>query len=430
MNFNYYKKNMFFFLKKLYPNIRSITGPGIKDALSFFEKINPELKRLKFKSGKKIFDWTIPDEWFIKNAHIIDLKTKKKIIDYKNNNLHVVNFSKAFNKIINKDKLLKKIYYLENQKNAIPYITSYYKKDWGFCIRHNDLKKFKNDKYKVLIDSNFKKGHLELSHAVVKGRSKKEIFFSSYLCHPSMANNELSGPLVLNGILKYVSEIKNNYYSYRFVIGPETIGSICYLSKFKNQLKKNVIAGFNLSCLGDNRNYSIVYTRKKNTLSDHSLHCLLKNKKNFKKYDFLYRGSDERQYNSPLVDLPVCNFSRTKFGEYKEYHTSLDNLNIVNNKNLKDSLKIMTNLVDDFEKGVFPISKNYCEPFLTKYKLYPTISKKNNKSIYIKNILDFIAYSDGKTSLFEISNILNLPLLKIKKISRFLQKKKLIKVLK
>ena len=414
-------------LKDLFPLCRSITGNGTRKTLSYFEKINSELKRLKFKSGKKVFDWKIPLEWNIKDAYIKHQSGKKFAI-FKKNNLHIVGYSIPINKIINKLELKNKIYTDKKRPNAIPYVTSYYKKNWGFCMSEKQKKKLPNGKYKVFIDSKFSKGYLELSHALIKGRSKKEIMFSSYICHPSMANNELSGPVVLNGIMNFIKKnYKKNYYSYRFVLLPETIGSIAYLSKFYKQLKKNVICGYNLSCVGDERAYSYLSSKEGNNLADLSLQSALINLKNVKYYSFLKRGSDERQYCSPGIDLPICTFSKSKFGEYPEYHTSDDNLNIVSEKGLKESLEVFKNIIIAFEQGIMPKSRILCEPQLGKRNLYSNLSKKNNYDSDLKTRLDLIAYSDGKKNIFEISKIINKPLSLLNKEYNLLIRKKILR---
>ena len=270
---------MFDWCKGIISICRSITGDGLKETLSYFEKINPSLKRLKFKSGKRVFDWTIPLEWKIKDAYIEHTSGKRFAEFKKKNNLHLVNFSMPTKLKLDKKILLKKIHSHPKYKDAIPYVTSYYKKDWGFCLSQNE-KKLPKGKYKVFINSKFIKGNLDISHTLLKGKYKKEIFFSSYVCHPSMANNELSGPVVLNGLIKYIKKVyKKTNFSYRFVLLPETIGSIAYLSKYKNLLKKNVIMGYNLSCLGDDRAYSLIKGPNGKDLSFYVPNSLLKSKK-------------------------------------------------------------------------------------------------------------------------------------------------------
>ena len=407
------KIDIFKIVKDLFPIHRSITGPGIKSSMTYIEKIVPEFKRVKFRSGSRVFDWIVPNEWFINEAFILDKKNKKHA-NFKKNNLHILGFSHPIKKVVEKKELFKHIFTLRNKRNSIPYVTSFYKKNWGFCMSENQKKKLKGKKFKVIIDSKFKKGFLELTHCTFKGKSKKEIFFSSYLCHPSMANNELSGPAVLTKIADYVKNIKNKKFSYRFVILPETIGSICYISKFLKILKRNVICGFNLSCVGDDNSYSHIFSKENNTLADQALGSALINKKNVKNYSFLKRGSDERQYCSPLVDLPFCGFSRSKYFEFKEYHTDKDNLSYISKKGLDNSFDVMKTIIDAFENCFLPKTKIVCEPMLGKRNLYPNISvtgkgnKRAPKDVILRS--DIIAYADGKKNIFEIAKILNKPL--------------------
>jgi aminopeptidase-like protein len=407
-----YENEMLNWAKALYPKHRSITGTGIRESLSYFEKINPELKRIKFKTGERAFDWKIPLEWNIENSYIKHLKSNKKFCEFKKNNLHVVSYSQPINKVLSKKDLLKKIYTLKKQTSAIPYVTSYYKKDWGFCMSEKQKKKLPNGNYKVFIGSNFKKGSLELSHCILPGKSKKEIFFSTYLCHPSLANNELSGPVLLNAIIKYIKKsFKNRHYSYRFVILPETIGSISYLSKFHKELKKNVISGFNLSMVGDERAYTQVFSPENDNLADRALSAALFGCKNVSYLSFLHRGSDERQYCSPKINLPFTAFYRSKY--YPEYHSSKDDFNLVTKKGLKGSFDVIKDIIDSFELGIYPKTETFGEPFLSKRNLYHNLSHKDlffDKIVRLRTNL--IAYSNGKRDIFEIAKILNFPLKK------------------
>jgi len=420
------KKNssMLSWMKDLFPYCRSITGEGIRKSLSYFEKINPEFKRIKFKTGKKIFDWNIPKEWNIKDGYIKH-ESGKKFCKFKENNLNIVGYSKPVNFSIDKNKLIEKIYTLKQQPDSIPYVTSYYNEDWGFCMSEKNKKKLPSGKYSVFIDSELKRGSLDLSHAIVKGKSKKEIFFSSYLCHPSMANNELSGPVVLNKLILFLKErFKKLNYSYRFVLLPETIGSIAYLSKYKNHLKKNVICGYNLTCLGDKGNFSYIKSRNGNTLADSAIESSLKDYKKHKAYSYLQRASDERQYCSPGIDLPLCSFSRSL--DYKEYHTNKDNLKIISQKRLEESLDVLKNIIIALELGLYPKTKILCEPNMGKRGLYPLISKKNTHNDELKLRMDLISYSDGMRNIFEISNLIKQPLSEIIKEYKSLKDHKII----
>ena len=420
------KFDMYKWCQDLFPICRSITGDGIQKTLKYFEKLNPSLKRIKFKSRSKVFDWTVPLEWNIKDAYIKH-SSGKKFADFKKSNLHVVNFSIPINKYIKKKDLIKKIHTLKNFKNAILYVTSYYKSDWGFCLSYNEKKKLPDGNYKIFIDSEIKKGNLHLSHAILNGKKKNEIFFSSYVCHPSMANNELSGPVVLNALIKYIkTNYKKTKYTYRFVLLPETIGSIAYLSRYKSILKKKVMMGFNLSCLGDDKAYSIIKGPNKDDLSYKALYSILRNKKKLKVYDFRHRGSDERQYCSPGIDLPVVGFCRSKYGEYKEYHTDRDNLKLISQKSLEQSLEVLKNLVDVCEVSLFPKTQTFCEPNLSKRNLYPTTSTLFSMTTDLKLRKDILAFSNGKRSIFDLSEILDNDVLKICSEIKILKKNKLI----
>ena len=336
MKNNIKKYPMLKWAKDLFPLCRSLTGDGTTLTLKYFKRINNSFKVIKFKSGTKVFDWVIPKVWNIRNAYL-EHDSKKKYAEFKKCNLHVVGYSYPINKKLKKKELLKNIFTQKDQPDSIPYVTSYYKKNWGFCLSENQKKKLPNGTYTAFIDSDLKNGTMEIMHSKFKGKTNKEIFFSSYVCHPSMANNELSGPVLLNALMKYVKDFypKHNY-SYRFVLLPETIGSIAYLSRFKNIMKKNIICGFNLSCVGDSRAYSLIHSPTENTLADNALKSALIGIKNSKYYSFLDRGSDERQYCSPKINLPLCGFSRSK--NYPEYHTNKDDFKVVTEKGLQLSL--------------------------------------------------------------------------------------------
>ena len=416
---------------KLFPITRSLTGDGVKKTLNIIQKEFPKLKIKKLKSGTKVFDWNIPEEWNVIDAYIID-KYNNKIIDFKKNNLHLVGYSIPINKNITKRELFKNLYFLRNQPNAIPYITSYYKRRWGFCISYNEYKILDkrysyNDKFKVVINSNLnKKGNLNYGELILKGKSKKEILISTYICHPSMANNELSGPIVSMGLINNFKNKKLNK-TLRFIFIPETIGSISYLSKNIRHLKKNVIGGYNLSCIGDERQHSCMFSKYQNSPSDEAVieaYKLLKIKK-YKIYSFLKRGSDERQYNSPGVDLKISSIFRTKYGEYSEYHTSLDNFDLVTLKGCAGGFNVARKSIEILLERIYPKCKIICEPQMGKRGLYPTLSTKNQKKL-TRNYMNFLQYADGTNSLEKISNLIKLDLKSVKKIYIILLKNNLI----
>jgi len=418
--------------KKLFPINRSLTGKGNRKTLSILRDICPDLQIKSFKSNTKVFDWTIPEEWDVKEAYILT-PDKKKICSFKDNNLHLVGYSHSINKKISLKELQKNLYSLPTQPNAIPYITSYYEKNWGFCLTDNQRKKLKKGVYEVVIDTKFLNGKLNYGEIFYKGKLKKEIFFSTYICHPSMANDETSGMVVAIFLANYLRK-KKTRYSYRFLFNPETIGSISYLSKNIEKLKKNMLAGYVLSCVGDDRCFSFLPSKYGNTPSDSVAKFIFDKIKSKKKiYDWNERGSDERQYCAPFVDLPVSSIMRSKYMEYSEYHTSLDKIGtVVTNKGLMESIKFYINIIEKFENSFFPIANKICEPFMTKYNLYSTLKNKKNRSLNVisnSKIMNFLTWCDGKNSLDDISNLINLNKNSTSALFKLLLKKKLIKII-
>ena len=418
------------FAKKIFPYPRSITGSGVRKTLKEIKRIVPNLKIYKVKSNTKVFDWKVPPEWKVYEAYIVT-PDGKKICDFKKNNLHLVGYSIPINKIITKNELEKHLYSLPNQPNAIPYITSYYKKNWGFCISENNRKKLKKGKYKIVINTKLFMGVLNYGEILIKGKSEKEVFLSSYICHPSMANNEISGPSVLTFVAKWINHLKNKKYSYRIIFIPETIGSITYLSKNLKSLKQNMIYGFNISCVGDDREYSYIQSKYGNTLSDKvALRVLNSKVKKFKKYNWLERGSDERQFCAPGVNLPVCSILRTKHGKYPEYHTSLDKIGtVVTKKGLNGSYNIYKKCIETIERDLIPVSKILCEPQMGKRGLYPNISKKI-PAIKTRLMMTILSYCDETNSVFDISKLCNISTRETLKVINLLHKNKLIRYIK
>ncbi len=415
----------------LFPICRSITGNGIKNSLKIIKKEFPKLKIYKVPSGTRVFDWKVPPEWNIKDAYVLD-KNKNKIIDFKLNNLHLVGYSVPINKYISKKDLLKHIHSLPKKPAAIPYVTSYYKKYWGFCLTHKEklklIKKYNNyDKFKVVVNSNLNpNGNLNYGELILKGKSKQEILISTYLCHPSLANNELSGPIVSMCLINHFIKYKNLEKTIRFIFIPETIGSITYLNKNLSYLKKNLIGGFNLSCIGDERQHSCMFSKYGNTQSDKAIiEAYKKLKISFKKYSFLERGSDERQYNSPGIDLPIASIFRTKYGKYPEYHNSLDNFNLVTEKGIKGGFNVAKQAVKILNKKIIPKNQILCEPQLGKRSLYPTHPTKREIKER-RQITNFLQYADGKNDLNDISNILKINYNMVFKIYQKLKKNNLI----
>ncbi len=387
----------------LFPINRSLSGDGVRQTLQYIKNIIPELEVNEVPSGTKCFDWTIPQEWNCNDGYIID-PDGNKICDFKTNNLHIVGYSTPIDSEIELEELIEHLYYLEEQPTAIPYITSYYSPRWGFCLSFNEFQKLKKGTYKVKINSELKDGNLTYGEIKLKGESEKEIFLSTYVCHPSMANNELSGPVVTTALVNFIKSLEGRKYSYRIVFIPETIGSITYISRNIDDMKKNIIAGFNITTIGDDRSYSYIPTRYGNTLSDKVSKHVLQDI-DYVEYSFLDRGSDERQYCSPGVDLPIATICRTKYGVYPEYHTSLDDLTVISPSGLYGGYEKIKKAIELLEKNDYYKVNVLCEPQLGKRGLYPTISTKTSGGI-VRTMMNFIAYADGNNDLIDIANII------------------------
>ena len=402
------------FARELWPINRSITGDGIRETLQRISKHLPTLEVKSVPSGTRVFDWTVPKEWSVKEAYIVT-PSGKKICDFSKNNLHLVGYSVPFEDSVGLDELKKHLYTLPDQPNAIPYITSYYKERWGFCITQEQFDTLENGTYKVVINSTLFDGELNYGELLIKGKSDKEIFLSTYICHPSMANNELSGPTVVTFLAKWLKEISETDYSYRIIFIPETIGSITYLSRNYKDMKNKTFAGFNVSCVGDDRSYSYLPSRNGKTISDLiAKHVLKWTDANYVEYSWFDRASDERQYCAPGIDLPIASILRTKYGVYPEYHSSLDDLeNVVTPQGLNGGYWAIRKAIEAIEKNKKYKVTVLCEPQMGKRELCPTLSTK--ESVVLKNslMMDFISLCDGQSSLVEIAETLNVPIWKL-----------------
>jgi aminopeptidase-like protein len=421
-------KDIHEFAKKLWPINRSITGNGVRETLLEIKNHLPDLEIKSISSGSKAFDWKVPKEWIVTEAYILT-PSGERICDFAENNLHLLGYSIPFEGEVSLDELKQHLHTLPDQPNAIPYITSYYEERWGFCLSQEQFDQLEDGTYSIHIDSKLFEGVLNYGELLIGGKSSKEVFISTYVCHPSMANNELSGPTVVTFLAKWLAEFKELEYSYRIIFIPETIGSILYLSLHYQHMKKNVFSGFNVSCIGDNRAYSYLPSRNGNTLSDRIAKHVLKHiDPNFKSYSWFDRGSDERQYCAPGIDLPIASIMRTKYGEYPEYHTSLDDLeNVVTPDGLNGGYWALRRAIEAIEKN-----KNYCvtvlcEPQMGKRGLYPTLSTKKSYED-VRLMMDYISLCDGKTSLLDIAERLNVAVWDLYEFSNKLEEQSLLSV--
>jgi len=371
----------------------------------------PDLALHEIDSGTEVFDWTVPPEWTIRSARLVG-PDGDVVVDMADHNLHVVGYSEPVDMELSLEDLQAHLYSLPDQPEAIPYITSYYNRRWGFCLSDAQRKTLKPGTYRAVIDADLAPGKLNYADLVIKGETDEEVFLSTYVCHPSMANNELSGPAVATWLAKWVASAPRRY-TYRFVFIPETIGSLVYISRHLDHLRSHVKAGFNLSCVGDERVYSFMPSRQGNSLSDRAArHVLNHHAPDHIRYTFLERGSDERQYCAPGVDLPVTSVMRSKYGEYPEYHTSLDDLTLVTPAGLQGTFDAMVKCLRVIEANETWTATMIGEPQLGKRGLYPTVSVPNGAR-KVRNLMHVLAYSDGTRDLIDLAELIGAEALEV-----------------
>ncbi|MCR5591985.1 MAG: DUF4910 domain-containing protein [Lachnospiraceae bacterium] len=404
-------REMYELAGRIFPICRSITGDGVRETFRILDEYIAEdgvrFDITEVPSGTPVLDWTVPKEWAIREAYIED-RQGRKIIDMKDNNLHVLGYSLPVDKWVSLDELKQCVYTQPDQPSVIPYVTSYYKERYGFCMSQEMLDSLEEGEYHLFIDSSLFDGSLTYGEVVIPGETDEELMMTSYTCHPSMANDECSGPVVISALIKYVKSLKKHRYTYRFLLNPETIGSITYLSRNMEHLKKKLVAGVVFSCVGDDRDHTIIHSRYGNTIADRSLTSIIKGKQAHTEYSYLERGSDERQYNAPGIDLPVVSYCRTKHDMFPEYHTSADNMDMISPEGLFGAYETMVQWIDCMEANAKYKMTVLGEPQLGKRGLYPTVAQKTNYD-GIMVMRDVIAYSDGTNDLFDISEITGIP---------------------
>ena len=418
------------YFDRLWPINRSLTGNGVRKSLEILSEI-VEFNITEVPSGTVCFDWTVPPEWNIVEGWVKD-SSGKTIIDFKEHNLHILGYSEPVKGKFTYDELQPHLYTLPEQPELIPYLTSYYKRRWGFCMSHIEFEKLdKAESYEVFIDSTLDdNGSMTIAEATIKGTTDETILLSTYICHPSMANNELSGPLVASFIYNQLKTIPNLRYTYKFIFVPETIGSIYYLSKNGENLKENLTAGFVITCIGDPGVFTYKKSRRGDALPDRAAEIILsQTESNFNIIDFFPSGSDERQFCSPGFNLPVGSLIRTMYGKYPEYHTSADNKDFISFEAMEGSVNKYLEIIDLIELNQKYINTlPYCEPQLGKRGLYPTLGSQKGTESYVKAMMWILNLTDGDHDLIDISLKSKIPILELKPVLFKLLENNILKV--
>ena len=401
------QNKLYSLIEKLYPICRSITGDGVRETLQIIGEIIP-LNVIEVQTGLQVFDWEIPREWNIKDAYILD-EEGNKIVDFKESNLHVLNYSAPINKTVDLNELKEHLFSIPEQPDVIPYRTSYFKENWGFCIQHSKLIELKEGKYRVVVDSSLENGSLTYGEYFIQGQTDEEILISTHICHPSLCNDNLSGISISSYLASFIRHI-NTRYSYRFVFLPATIGAITWLKNNENSVYK-IKHGLVAALLGDSGGFNYKKSRQDSADIDKAVtYCLEKNHKGkYAIHDFSPYGYDERQYCSPGFNLPVGCLMRSVFGTFPEYHTSADNLQFVKKEKLWESLQTFLEVFNVLEYNYKYINLNpKCEPLLGKRGLYDSTGGASHSKDMQMAILWVLNYSDGEHDLLEIAQKSNI----------------------
>src|SRR5271165_6380243 len=394
------------FAADLYPICRSITGDGVRRTLSEIRKLIP-LQTTEVPTGTRIFDWTVPKEWNIREAYIKD-SAGNRVVDFQQTNLHVISYSTPVHATMPLSELKPHLFTLPDHPNWIPYRTSYYEENWGFCLSHDQLLVLEDGDYEVCIDSTLEDGHLTYGECYLPGQSTDEVLISCHSCHPSLANDNLSGITVATALAQLLAP-SDLRYSYRFLFIPGTIGAIAWLARNADEAKR-IRHGLVLTCLGDRGEFHYKKSRRGDAEIDRAAaHVLHHCSKSSEILEFSPYGYDERQYCSPGFNLPVGCLMRSVWGSFPEYHTSADDLNFIQPGQLAESLRVCTAIVDVLENNRHYCNQNpYCEPQLGKRGLYSAIGgaavpEEISARLWVLNL------SDGQHSLLDIAERSGLP---------------------
>jgi aminopeptidase-like protein len=388
-------------VEELHPICRSITGDGVRKTLDIVGR-HVALERHEVPTGTRVFDWTVPREWNIRDAWVANSRGER-VIDFRESNLHVLNYSVPIRARMSLEQLRPHLYTLEDHPDWIPYRTSYYREDWGFCLRHRDFEALEEDEYEVVIDSTLEDGHLSYGECFVPGESEDEVLLTTHVCHPSMANDNLSGIAVLTALGAALSTTRGRY-GYRLLFIPGTIGSITWLAR-NREAAGRVRHGLVLAGVGDRGPVSYKKSRRGSAAIDRAVTRALRSREH-RLLEFSPYGYDERQFCSPGFDLAVGRFSRSEYGQYPEYHTSADDLDFISDDCLKDSLKCILEVLASLETDErYRNTLPWCEPQLGKRGLYDLPLPAEELQQTRLALLWVLNLSDGDHSLVDIAEL-------------------------
>jgi aminopeptidase-like protein len=395
-------RQMYELIAELYPLCRSITGDGLRQTLSILKKHIP-LDIHEVPTGTPVFDWTVPKEWNIRDAYVKNSQGEK-IIDFKHSNLHVVSYSTPLRKTVRLRELQEHLFTLPDHPEWIPYRTSYYKENWGFCLSHKQFLALEDDEYEVCIDASLQDGYLTYGEYYLRGERPDEVLLSCHVCHPSLCNDNLSGMAVATFLAKSLMPLSLRY-SYRFLFIPGTIGSITWLSLNEGQAS-SIKHGLVLAGVGDAGKSTYKKSRRGDAEIDRVVaHVLNHSGQEYGIMDFFPYGYDERQFCSPGFDLPVGCLMRTPHGRYPEYHTSADNLDFIQPTSLADSFSKCLSILDVLENNKTYVNQNpKCEPQLGRRGLYTSIGGQTGSRISELAMLWALNFADGCHTLLDIAD--------------------------
>ena len=389
--------------KRLFPINRSITGDGVRQTLAILGEQLPGLQVHEVSSGTQVLDWTVPDEWNVRAAYLED-SSGQRVVDFTSCNVHLVGYSVPVDVRLPLSELQSHLHSDPEHQDAIPYVTSYYHRTWGFCLTARQRDALVDGEYHAVVDATLEPGSLTYGELVIPGELDSEVLISTYICHPSLANNELSGPMVAVGLAQWLQSLPARRYTYRFVFAPETIGAITYIARNLDHLRSHVVAAINLTCIGDDGDYSYMASRLGNTAIDRIARRVVRTREQAVEYSYLDRGSDERQYGMPGVDVPMISLMRTKYGVYPEYHTHLDDLTVVTPTGLQGGLDLVRDCVIELEQADYYRSTVLAEPQLGRRGLYHTMHARTvADEILLRTHV--LAYADGEHSVADMAEI-------------------------